>query len=234
MGGGVVGLEPDRLAVFGDRLLQLPLVMQINGEVVVINGVGHMLPPIHGPESHQDDRGDGRDCQSERRPARAGHSPGRGRRKREILALATLRVSQDAARAETRCVVGRDWRTAPRASRTVCIGHGVGLRRRNSGLSRCPLGYDITSLVDDGRAAQRPSRSTLPAAIPTAHRERRDPDQRAGPGWLPASIIRRPSDQRDRSGPECLLVYRKRLTCRDERKSSKRAAGRPSDWESAW
>ena len=44
MGLGVVGLEPDRLAVFGDRLVQLPLVGQGDAEVVVGLGVVGLEP----------------------------------------------------------------------------------------------------------------------------------------------------------------------------------------------
>jgi hypothetical protein len=39
MSHGVVGLEPDRCAVFGDRLLKLPLVIESVAEVVVGLGV---------------------------------------------------------------------------------------------------------------------------------------------------------------------------------------------------
>ncbi len=38
MGLGVVGLEPDRLAVFGDGLVELALVLQGVAEVVVGHG----------------------------------------------------------------------------------------------------------------------------------------------------------------------------------------------------
>ena len=44
VGLGVVGLEPDRRAVFGDRLVQLPLVSQGVAEVVVGLGVVGLEP----------------------------------------------------------------------------------------------------------------------------------------------------------------------------------------------
>ena len=44
MGLGVVGLEPDRRAVFGDRLLQLPLGSQGDAEVGVGLGVVGLEP----------------------------------------------------------------------------------------------------------------------------------------------------------------------------------------------
>ena len=40
VGRGVVGLEPDRLAVFGDGLVELPLALQGVAEVVVGHGAG--------------------------------------------------------------------------------------------------------------------------------------------------------------------------------------------------
>ena len=47
MGLGEVGLEPDRGAVLGDRLLDLPLVVQGDAEVVV--GLGDVgLEPDRG------------------------------------------------------------------------------------------------------------------------------------------------------------------------------------------
>ena len=44
MGLGVVGLEPDRLAVCGDGLVGLPLVAQGVAEVVVGHGVVGLEP----------------------------------------------------------------------------------------------------------------------------------------------------------------------------------------------
>ena len=44
MGLGVVGLEPDRLAVFGDGLVELALVSQGVAEVVVGLGVVGLEP----------------------------------------------------------------------------------------------------------------------------------------------------------------------------------------------
>ena len=44
MGIGVVGLEPDRRAVFGDRLVELALVRQGDAEVVVGFGVVGLEP----------------------------------------------------------------------------------------------------------------------------------------------------------------------------------------------
>ena len=44
MGLGVVGLEPDRRAVFGDGLVELPLVLQGDAEVVVGLGVVGLEP----------------------------------------------------------------------------------------------------------------------------------------------------------------------------------------------
>ena len=44
MGLGVVGLEPDRLAVFGDRLVELALVAQGVAEVEVGLGVVGLEP----------------------------------------------------------------------------------------------------------------------------------------------------------------------------------------------
>ena len=44
MGFGVVGLEPQRLAVLGDRLVQLPLVLQVGAEAVVVFGAVGLEP----------------------------------------------------------------------------------------------------------------------------------------------------------------------------------------------
>ena len=52
VGLGVVGLEPDRLAVFGDRLVQLPLFSQGNAEVVV--GLGVIGLEAQRVAEHQD------------------------------------------------------------------------------------------------------------------------------------------------------------------------------------
>jgi len=44
VGRSEVGLEPDRGAIFGDRLRQLPPVLQIDAAVVISNSVGPLLP----------------------------------------------------------------------------------------------------------------------------------------------------------------------------------------------
>jgi hypothetical protein len=72
----------------------------------------------------------------------------------------------------------------------------------------------LTSLSDEDPAAQRPTDSTLPAAVRPEHREPRDWDPTAGPAGLPTSIIRRFSDQRGGSGPRSHLRQREHLTCR--------------------
>ena len=44
MGHSVVGFEPDRLAVLGDRLIQLTLILQGGAEVVVGHSVIGLEP----------------------------------------------------------------------------------------------------------------------------------------------------------------------------------------------
>ena len=63
VGADEFGLEPDRRAEFGDRLLQLPLFCQGDAPVVVGVGVRRLLPPsLPETEAPQEGRADGREC----------------------------------------------------------------------------------------------------------------------------------------------------------------------------